>query len=157
MEVLFRGKRTDKGKEWVYGWLCKYPFGRWPLKWAIIPSEDAERGHFEFVEVDPNTVSQFTGFTDRDGNEIFPGDIVSVFETLENDEGELEEYATDYALIVFDEEEKKNVLIYEDGYSTDEINFFRSFKHYGENYGGIKVVGNIHENPELWNPTKPST
>lgn len=74
-EILFRGKRTDNG-EWVYGWYCRYPFGKWPLKDAIIPSEEAESGCFRFVEVDPATVGRYTGRRDRNGKRIFEGDVV---------------------------------------------------------------------------------
>ena len=44
-EILFRGKRLDNG-EWVEGWYEMYPFGRWPVKTSIIPSEGAKAGHY---------------------------------------------------------------------------------------------------------------
>lgn len=74
--ILFRGKRTDT-KEWVYGWYCKYPFGRWPISDCIIPSDSANCGYFEHFEVIPETVSEYSGKKDKNGVEIFEGDIVN--------------------------------------------------------------------------------
>lgn len=72
---LYRGKQTDTG-EWVEGWYCKAPYGRWPLRDTIIPSVEDEAGHLVHVEINPETVGQYTGRDDKNGRKMFEHDIV---------------------------------------------------------------------------------
>lgn len=128
-EILFRGKMADNG-EWAYGWYLEYPFGRWPMKSAIVPAGNAESGRLEFVEVRPGTVGQFTGLSDANGKRIFEGDILQVH-------GKLCE-------VEFDKDSARFVL------TGDEL-----YLDFIDTWGcETEVVGNIHDNPELLEGTK---
>ena len=73
-KILFRGKEIYT-QEWIVEWYIRTSFGSWPLKDAICDSSNAEDGEIRYDQVDPSTISEYTGFRDKLGRPIYEGDI----------------------------------------------------------------------------------
>lgn len=130
-EILFRGK-TYKN-EWAYGLLA---VGK-DLDWAsILPIEtiDDAPPMFAEIEVEPETVGQYTGLCDKNGTKIFERDIVKQTMTVN---GETIQKVAD--------------IIYNDGsywlsYSNNQI--FKLSQNTVDIYK-LEVIGNLYDNHEL--------
>ena len=130
-EILFRGKRIDNG-EWEYGFLCKtYSPTNPKTRDAIMHENDLPLPAYSCAEIDVETVGQFTGLTDRNGNRIFEGDICQTKGfPLIDDKPFVVEWNDDECSFYW-----RDVL------GTDEFNIDVS--------QNTTIIGNIHDNPEL--------
>ena len=119
-EIIFRGKRKDDGK-WVYGFYALFASNK-GLKHGIYTG--AENGCVIPYEVDPETVGQFTGLTDKNGKKIFEGDIMQLCSAC-------------YPCLVY--WDGKGWAWKQNG-KRREIDLTRE---------KMDIIGNIHDNPEL--------
>lgn len=121
-EILFRGKRTDNG-EWVEGAYLHLNTGNDYIcdgtVWigTLQPCKN---------EVLPETVGQYTGLTDKNGNKIFEGDIVKLYDVLS----------------IVDWKKCEWHLKHIEGQPY-------SCPYFGDKNYKCEVIGNIHDNKEL--------
>lgn len=119
-EILFRGKREDNG-EWVEGF---YTEACAMKTGAIIENSDDD------YYVDPATVGQYTGLQDKNGNKIFEGDIIS--------------YNGSKEVVYFDTSIR--IPCFTTGIGSGSSTALHPYKISKRHI----VIGNIHDNPELW-------
>lgn len=146
-EILFKGKKKDNG-EWIEGYLFDDGMSgekrMFIGKLVIAPYEGPIRGKWTviahgFDEVDPDTICEYTGLTDKDGNKIWENDIVNTDSNA-------------HVQIKFG--------LYSDGFTIWKYHqgFYMDFSDRGRElyrhelgywHNKIEVIGNIFDNPEL--------
>lgn len=122
-EIKFRAKSIENKNrgEWIIGDLHLHsPF----------PHIHSTRG--DKAKIDTNTIGQFTGLRDKNGKEIYEGDII--IEKLKRSRKDGERL-----VVCFEEFEWK-------GKNTNRATTSLSLL---AEYHTVEVIGNIHDNPEL--------
>lgn len=131
-EILFRGKTySDK---WVYGYLLK---GSIDNDFYILQNVGATP-----FWINPETIGQFTGLTDKNGKKIFERDIVKCEAVHQEYE---DEYLSNYN---YEDEYLSNYNI-EVKYSKGYFYPFYLNGCWRNGIENVEVIGNIYDNPEL--------
>ena len=137
--IIFRGKRKDNGK-WVEGNFYESQIsGCYILENKLLATVGGRHSRATIrdklipYEVDPETVSQYTGLKDKNGKRIFEGDIIR---------SRYDSFDLDYVVVGV-------VKWFRNGWAIQE----RDCMPYSFTEDGIlpytEVVDNIHDNQEL--------
>ena len=166
--IKFRG-REIKTSEWKYGDLMQLNDGS--IRIGVQSKTWTDDGYHnndyenEF-EVDEKTIGQFTGLTDKNGKEIYEGDILCIREYDNELMCVLNDDPNRFDLFTLDEIRGKLRKVYITPVTFEEGCFCFSSEHSNQNdmllcclFGDMRrsspimyfeVIGNIHDNPEYY-------
>ena len=151
-EILFRGKAINRDKgyhktkykngDWVYGLVTRL----YDERFENLPAEMTNINGVSGIEVDYKTIGQYTGLTDKNGVRIFEGDILDVSSDVAY--GGVAVHRLGYFVVEF-----HNGCFMKSALDDPQLSFFDNAKRKGL-YHFIstdihKIVGNIHDNPEI--------
>lgn len=125
-EIKFRAKNIDNNK-WVCGSFVLDAKGG-----CRIATVDSSGKGLNFHYVIPKTVGQFTGLLDKNGREIYEGDILTIDSISANTHVV---FIDGCFWLSYDEKDNEQILPL---YSETKFNVW-------------KVIGNIHENQKMLN------
>lgn len=147
-QIKFRSKRLDNG-EWIYGDLIHID----KSEIGIVTDYD----HWQGCRVDPETVGQFIGLLDRNGKEIYEGDIIRIDSHSWLD---WKEFDGVNAEIVYDngtfEARWKNPdagkpYPFQNPDDEEDVEAEYVCEFIGNLPNTIEVIGSIHDTPDLLN------
>lgn len=145
-QIKFRGKSKD-ANEWVFG---DFFDTRHSAFCNYMPTiiENGGITPIDFYLVIPETVGQFTGLTDKNGKEIYEGDIIK-FQKYSNYDDEHSNLKRHIAKVIF----KEGCFCWDILKEGSQSDFHYSYKTEPLKNTcttwGLEIIGNIHDNPEL--------
>lgn len=132
-EIKFRGKRLD-GEGWAVGSYIEAELNN-GIAHEIIPYKRGE----PVVEVDPDTIGQFTGLKDKNGRDIYEGDIIECVDSHGEPVRHFVEFCGRRGYYAQYFAGQSPLPAYEAG---------PIYQDYIDEFGKY-VIGNIYDNPEL--------
>ena len=128
-EIKFRGKDLVTG-EWLYGHYMP-PFFEGASSFIWVPENCNDHWEYLNSQVITDTVGQYTGLKDKNGVEIYEGDIMN------------DPTSKIFGLVEWNNILTQFQLSWQNMPTTVDIFFMVK--------NGSLVIGNIHDNPELIN------
>ena len=144
-EIKFRGFNR-KNNVWLYGFYLQNCGAHF-----VCPDEFATGKSWDDYEIDPDTRGEFTGRKDKNGKEIYEGDVVSVNGEYPKVVKYIEEWLS-FCVANIDTITTPPMSSWPDEYNYQQLSpgWWKDFQN------EIEVIGNIHDNPELLEQREPN-